>query len=362
MRIITRYLFTSFFGPFVTCLVAFNLLYFLFDLFENFSKFIDARLPWHGILRYYGGMMSAYSAWFVPASLMLATLYTMWKLSRNSEISAMRSSGISFTHLAAPFLSIALLMALLTAANYEFVAPDASAWSFSMQQKRFHLDGAMEHTLYYKDMATRRFWRTDDPIRMDSEESLCTLSNLVVEQDLPDGRTAWVVSTPKAEYLDGRWYFTDPAFRDIDAFGDSIPRDPALPRLTFLRMPFAETPHDLLLAHPLRKWDQYALRDMLRKVNPVYDASEWFDIYYRLVSPWACVILVLFAIPTGLTTSRQSMMKGILVALSVFFGFFLTTFVGSFLGRTGCVSPLFAAIAPSAAWFVAAIWSYRRMR
>ena len=361
MRIITRYLLTSFLGPFATCLVAFNLLYFLFDLFENFSKFIDARLPWHGILRYYGGMMSAYSAWFVPASLMLATLYTMWKLSRNSEISAMRSSGIGFVHLSAPFLAVALLMTALTAANYELVAPSASAWSFAMQQKKFRIEGAMDHTLYYKDRGTHRFWRTDAPVRMDSEASLGIITNVVIEQEHPDGTAAWALSAPKAEYLDGGWYFTDPSFKDYDAYGDATPRTPALPRHSLLRMPFTETPHDLLLAHPLRKWEQYALRDMFRKVNPVYAPSEWFDIYYRIVSPWACVILVLFAIPTGLTTSRQSMMKGILIALAVFFGFFLTTFVGAFLGRLGHVPPPLAAAAPSAAWLAAAVWSFRRM-
>ena len=78
MKIITRYLLKSFLGPFVTCFVAFNLLYFLFDLFENFSKFIDARLSGAEVLRYYGGMMSAYSAWFVLTPVCLSA-FILWQ-------------------------------------------------------------------------------------------------------------------------------------------------------------------------------------------------------------------------------------------------------------------------------------------
>ena len=51
---------------------------------ENLSRFIDSKVPALTALRYYGGVVATYSIWFVPASCLLATLYTMWQLSTHS--------------------------------------------------------------------------------------------------------------------------------------------------------------------------------------------------------------------------------------------------------------------------------------
>jgi len=102
-----------------------------------------------------------------------------------------------------------------------------------------------------------------------------------------------------------------------------------------LHSPFFETPHDILLQE--RDWEFYAMKDMLSNVEgePVRDPAKWFDIYYRFAAPWAGVILVLFAIPTGLTTSRQGTIKGIISSLVIFFGFFVLTLICKGLGQAG---------------------------
>ena len=123
--------------------------------------------------------------------------------------------------------------------------------------------------------------------------------------------------------------------------------------------PFTETPHDILLVE--RDRDFYSMRDMLREARgeAPRNPAQWFDIYYRLASPWACVILVLFAIPTGMTTSRQGTIKGIVASLVIFFGFFVMSFICAWLGRAGTlfhVTDVPVAVPPLvAAWLTNAI-------
>ncbi|MCL1857340.1 MAG: LptF/LptG family permease, partial [Kiritimatiellaeota bacterium] len=77
---------------------------------------------------------------------------------------------------------------------------------------------------------------------------------------------------------------------------------------------------------------------------------------------WSCVVLVLFAIPTGLTTARQSIAKGFIFALSAFIGFYVISQFGVFLGSKGYVPPVIAAWAPNALWLVTAVALYRKLR
>ena len=54
MRLIPRYLLRQFLGPLVVCRVAFNAMFLVFDLFDHVSRFLESKLPWTDILRYYG--------------------------------------------------------------------------------------------------------------------------------------------------------------------------------------------------------------------------------------------------------------------------------------------------------------------
>lgn len=366
MRLITRYLLREFLGPLAICTVAFNTIFLVFDLFDNVSRFLEAKLPWEHILRYYGGLVCTYAHWFAPASLMLATLYTMWHLSRNSEITAMRASGISFASLAAPFVVVAVLVAVGTAYTAEYVTPEAWAWSSRLKEKDFdpasaNTDLRLRHPFY--NTVGRRMW-VFDAVDVATERSIAHATNRVsVTQERPDGLSEWTFRAERADFLDGAWWFTRPHYTQYDIDGGELPSAEApMGAPTFVRMPdFDETPRDIL--SEVRDWDTYSVRDMLRALRrrPVNDPAKWFDVHYRFASPWACVVITLFAVPAGLTTARQSVLRGVFAALAAFFGFYALTHVGVFLGTQGALAPWLAAWAPNAICFSASCVLYRRL-
>ena len=59
----------------------------------------------------------------LPLAVLLATLLTLGLLSRNSEITAMRGSGMSLARITGPILGVALAVSLLALASGEFVVP-----------------------------------------------------------------------------------------------------------------------------------------------------------------------------------------------------------------------------------------------
>ena len=371
MSLITRYLLRQFLGPLFVCLVAFNGIFILFDLFGHLSKFLDAGLGLGLVLRYYAGVVSSYMHWFIPASCMLATLYSMWQLSHHSELTAMRASGISFHRLTLPFFGVAFVMSLLTFANLEWVSPRLSVWSDRLKENNFQPEG---------DGALRR----DRPFTYGDREWVFEAADWTSDETMahPAGRVTirserrgtggapderWGVRAERADWLDGEWWLTKPVFMHFDADGSEIVGSelsgPALPSL----MPFpelTETPHDMVLSRKTGAAATLPLRDMLRLIRSKGDNAEpedWYDFWYRIAAPWACIVITLFAIPTGITTGRQSVFKGVVLVLATFFGFYAVTIALSYFGQGGAVPPAVAAWLPNLVFLAIGLVLYRRL-
>lgn len=367
MRLITRYLLREFLGPLLVCLMAFNAIFLVFDLFDHVSNFLEAKLPWPLILRYYASLIGIYSHWFTPASLMLATLYTMWNLSRNSEITAMRASGISFNRLAAPFLAVSFVAAVATAASAEWFVPDASAWSTRLKAMKFDAgavrsDLRKQHPFY--NATARRLWIFAHVDVFSEQGFAATDGAVTVTQERPDGINEWSVSAERAAYLDGAWWFTRPRYTRYGIDGGELPATEApMGSPNLVRMvEFDETPRDMFL-EARREWGTYSIRDMVRVLRhePVHDPAKRFDLHYRIASPWACVVITLFAVPAGLTTARQGVLRGIFTALAAFFGFYALTHMGVFLGKQGLLAAGVAAWYPNVVCLAFGCWMYRRL-
>lgn len=365
MRLLTRYLLKAFLGPLLLCLFSFNALFIIFDLFGHLSKFIDSGIGFRMVLRYYGGLVSMYSFWFLPASCMLATLYTMWQLSRHSELTAMRASGISFRRLTFPFFSIALVMSLLTVVNSELIAPEASTWSDRLKESSFSSDKPEEKKNFqYLDPATRRSWffTSVDP---STEQSMSHPSGPVEVKRDKNGVNVWGVRAQKAEFLDGVWWFHQPSEIIFDIDGQELQRnetaEDGTPPSLLPMYELTETPRAMMLEQ--REWEFFSLADMFHylRAKRIHDVGKWYEMYYRLAAPWACVVITLFAIPAGISTGRQSVMKGVILALAAFFSFYAVTLVLKFMGHHGICPPLIAALLPNIIFLFLGFLMYKKL-
>lgn len=369
MRLVTRYLLKAFLGPLFVCLVAFNGIYIIFDLFGSLSKFLDAKIDFLTVLKYYGGIISMYSHWFIPASCMLATLYAMWQLSHHNELTAMRASGISFHRLTLPFFSVAVAMSLLTFFNSEFVAPEASAWSEEFKEASFDSgDTMLQANHLYVNQKARRNWIFSS-VDIRSENGFAHPVGKVEIKEERDGVNVRGVRAEKAEFLDGMWWLTSPTEIRFDADGVEVPVSPDAAKLpALMSVPgFDETPRDMLLE--VRDWEFFSLADMLRylQIRGIHatdknGSEKWYEFWYRIFSPWACVVITIFAIPAGISTGRQSVIRGVIMALALFFSFYAGTLLLKFLaGQEAVISPFVAALAPNLIFLVFGVAMYRKL-
>jgi len=366
MRILTRYVLREFLIPLTYCIIGFLGIYILFELFDSFNRIMETHPPAIRVLEFFAGYIAPYFEWLIPAALLLATLYTMWNFCRHSEITAMRANGIGFSVIVRPLLVVAFLMAILVAVINEFYAPEASEQAQNTREARFSqvvVAGTKENIPYY-NQPSRRVWRINR-MALDNPK---LLEGVRLSFDRPDGSRQLDITCRKAEYLDGMWWLFYPQYQYFDELNNPVENPvPKVAGLVIRAMPdLDETPHDFLLMN--KAWEYYTIRDMVHylKTHPHLEklevASKSYDIQARLAAPFSCLIITLFAIPAGVATGRQSVFRGVILALAMFFGFYTTSLICMVLVKNGLMPVFLAAWLPNTLFLVTGSILFYRQR
>lgn len=364
MKILSRYVLREFLVPLSYCLTGFLMIYVLFDLFGSLSRMLEAKITARTAVLYFCGYLAPYFHYIAPAALMLATLYTLWSFCRHSELVAMRASGVSFLAIVRPLLAVAALMALLVAYVNEVFVPDKAAWAAQMKTYRFdERQIAREANVVYRNAAASRTWQVGDL----ADPSGAHLLDVRVTVDRPNGGARLLnVTAARADYLDGEWWFVRPKVQRYDELGQetatAMPELDALPLRNFPE--FDERPADFLLQN--RPWKFNSVRDRLRylRSHPELDAARrsdyLYDVWAQALSPFACLVITLFAIPYGIATGRQSVFRGILSALGMYFAFYGLTIAMMVLAKNGWFPVVPAAVLPDAVFVALGVRAFRR--
>ena len=365
MRILFRYVLREYVVPLGYCLAGFISIYVLFELFGSFSRLSAARPAWDQILRYFAGYLAPYFEWLAPACLMLATLYTMWNFCRHSELTAMRASGVSFLAIVKPLLLVALMMAALVAYVNEVFVPANAHWAKQFRDARF-LDEEMAHVdnIVYCNPADNRTWNVGMMVTDDAR----VLENVTVSVDYPGGGRRMTVKSDRAEYLDGQWWLLKPAVFYFDRSGiESASPVPELEKLTLRAFPeFTETPRDFILQN--RGTAYFSVADRLRFLSTHTSLTSkervrfQYDVWAQIAAPIACLVITLFAIPAGIATGRQSVFRGILGALGMFFAFYALMIGFMVLARLEYCPPMVAAFLPDVVFLGVGCYLLRKIR
>jgi LPS export ABC transporter permease LptG len=365
MRILTRDVLREFLVPLTYCLTGFLGIYVLFELFDTFNRIIEAKPPLATLLAFFAGYISPYLEWLIPAALMLGALSTMGTFCRHSELTAMRANGIGFTVIVRPLLAVAGLMAVAVAGINEFYAPSASERAKDLREARFKpLSGKVKENIAYYNQEAGRVWRVNK-MNLDTPG---LLEGVRLSFDRPDGSRQLDITCRKAEYLDGMWWLFYPQYQYFDELNNPVENPaPALAGLVIRSFPdFNERPRDFLLMN--KAWEYYTVRDMWHnlKTHPKLDkrevASKRYDIHARIAAPLSCLIITLFAIPAGVATGRQSVFKGVLIAVALFFGFYASSIGCMVLAKNMLMPALLAAWLPNLLFFGAGMVLFHRQR
>src|SRR5437763_11974817 len=109
MRLLDRYVIRNFLQAYVYCIAAFISIWLIFDVSDNISTFLDSRISFAKMGRYYVTQVPQILVILLPVSLLLALLFCLGRMSRTNEIVSMLTAGVSIPRVLAPLIGMGLL-------------------------------------------------------------------------------------------------------------------------------------------------------------------------------------------------------------------------------------------------------------
>ncbi len=149
--VLRQFLYTLFFS-----VGALSLIFILVDLLESLDDFLDHKVSTSVILTYYLSYLPNIFKLLFPVGMLMASLFSVGRLSGANEITAMRSGGQSLFRFMIPLL---LLGAVLSVGQIYFngwVVPQANAKKFAIERTIGRgTGGGSLSRLYFRDSPIR---------------------------------------------------------------------------------------------------------------------------------------------------------------------------------------------------------------
>lgn len=347
MKLIDKYILRTVLVPLAFCLLTFGMLYIVYDLFDNLPDFIDAKTPVPSLIRFYLFLMPSVLIYIGPISLMLAVLYGLSQLTKNNELIALYASGVSLFRLIVPLLAMGAIASVLVGFVNETIGPRSAYWTQQFVRQERHKDDDMNvlvsQNLAHKNEVTRRIWMIDQ-----FHTQTYDMTNVSVIQQRPDGSDESRVQAREGHWVDGRWWFKEVVLQSYD--GNGSPLGP--PRLEPQRemTDFTETPADFM--NEIKDPEYLSALELLKflkthkRLSKVSVARVRVDFHHRLAMPWTCLVVTLIGIPFGAKTGRRGALLGTILAIGLFFAFYILINLGLALGKKGTIEPWLAGWLP----------------
>jgi len=352
MKILNRYLIRTYISAITTCLSAFISIYLVVDFLERYSRLSRAGASFSNILLYFTCKTPEIILQTTPMAVLMGTILSLGTLAKNSEITAMRSSGLSFFQLGRPLLATALLISLLLLFMQEFIAPLANEKMLFIEQV---VVKKKERTSFFRQ---DNIWHKDNNLILQAkafDPKTSTLQGITLWEIGSGIRPIARVDAVKGSPADGGWQFSGVRKTEFPDSGEinSNNRDSLFIKLDL-------TDSDLkVVAKSAEDMGFTALRQYCKTIRENgYDATRYEALLYSKISlPFAAVVMAFLGIPFSLRDGRSGGL-GVGVGLSIVIGFsyFIINSLLLSLGQAGAIPPILAAWTANILFAAAGLW------
>jgi LPS export ABC transporter permease LptF/LPS export ABC transporter permease LptG len=344
MRILTRYILREVTAHALIGVAIFTFVLFTRDLGRILELVVRASAPLPSIAEIFFFTVPLALTYTLPMSVLVGILIGLSRLAADSEITAMRASGMgiwSFLRALSLFVLATWFMAMV---NGLYIAPRAQAAlghleerlkgsqvSFEVQPRVFY-EGFPKKVLYVQDVKSAQgaaLWKGVFMADLsDATNPKITLAKeAIVVSEGPDRL--------HLHLIDGSEHDTDP--QDTSHYQISTFQQTDIP----LDLPSTESKPDESL--PAEVMDTGALWQKAARTDPI--SARWYLIAFhkRFALPTACLVLALVGIPLGLSSKKSGKSGGFVLTILLVFVYYVISLVGVSLARQGRVSPWFGA-------------------
>ena len=342
MRILTRYILGEVVSHALIGAAVFTFVLFTRDLGRILELVVRNSAPLPSVAEIFFFTVPVALTYTIPMGVLVGILIGLSRLAADSEVTAMRASGLgvwTFLRVISIFVVVAWLLAL---GNSVYLAPrslaslgqlqdnlKSSQASFEVQPRVFY-EGFPKLILYVQDvkaMSGGATWKgvfladLTDPaaprISLAREGLLVSQGPDTLDLHLTNGSTH---ETP------------DP--KNPDQYQISTFQTTDIP----LKVPTAQNSQE----HEPTSLAEIKFADLLRMARTADPVSRRWDLieyHRRLALPTACIVLALVGIPLGLSSKKGGKSSGFVLTILLVFVYYSISLIGVSFARQGRLSP-----------------------
>ncbi|MGC2172561.1 MAG: LptF/LptG family permease [Candidatus Sulfotelmatobacter sp.] len=357
MRILTRYILREVSSHALIGAAIFTFVLFTQYLGRILELVVRASAPLPSVAEIFFYTLPGALTYTIPMSVLVGILIGLSRLAADSEITAMRASGMgvwTFGRVLAIFVAAAWLLAL---ANSIYLAPwslaslahledqlKGSQVSYEVQPRVFY-EGFPKLVLYVQDVRSAQggsLWR--GVFLADISDPANPRVTLAREGILvPEGRDRLDL-----HLVDGSTHETDP--KDVDHYQISTFQQTDIP----LDLPSSENKADEQVSY--KAIGTWALHERADSVSPALSRVYLIEFYNRFALPTACLVLAMVGIPLGLSSKKSGKSGGFVLTIALVFVYYFVSLIGISLAKQGKLTPALGAWLADIVFFAAALF------
>jgi LPS export ABC transporter permease LptG/LPS export ABC transporter permease LptF len=341
MRILTRYILGEVVSHALIGAAVFTFVLFTRDLGRILELVVRNSAPLPSVAEIFFYTVPVALTYTIPMGVLVGILIGLSRLAADSEVTAMRASGLgvwTFLRVISIFAIVAWLLAL---GNSVYLAPrslaalgqlqdklKSSQASFEVQPRVFY-EGFPKIILYVQDvkaMSGGALWKgvfladLTDPA---APRISLARQGLLVSQG-PD--------TLDLHLTDGSTHESDP--KNPDQYQISTFQTTDIP----IRIPATQNNQE----HEPTTLGEIKFADLLRSAqtgDPVTRRWHLIEYHRRLALPTACIVLALVGIPLGLSSKKGGKSSGFVLTILLVFLYYSLSLIGVSFAKQGRLSP-----------------------
>ncbi|HEV7241369.1 MAG TPA: LPS export ABC transporter permease LptG [Thermoanaerobaculia bacterium] len=353
-NILDRYILREFAKVLVLVLVSVVALFIIVEYTEIARDMRENKVAASTVLGYFRFQLFTVLHWTLPISVLVATLVTFGILSKNNEVTAIKSNGVSLYRIAAPIVFVAAMITVLAYFILDFVLPYANqrASQFKRRIEGKTVVTSTQQKLWY--LGKGRY--IINFLAYDANAKRLTQVQ-VFEFHPSDFRLTRRVYATSATWNGQAWAFENGWMRSFADDGESTFTPITRPLALF----YPETPEDF--ATEVTPPDQMTYAQLRRYIGTLRESGYAADelsvkLYAKTSWPAISIVMALIAMPFAFRMGRRGALYGIGLALVLGIIYWLVYGLFTKFGEVGNLPPLLSAWSANILFALAAVYMF----
>lgn len=346
LRILDRYIFQEVVFAFLFAICAFTAVFIGSGTLFKIARYItDYGASLSSVVKIFVYGLPAIIMWTFPMSMLLATLLTFGRLSSSSEITAMKSCGISFSRIAAPAIFLGMIVTICAILFNEHIVPWANTSYNNVVY--YEIQGNTElksqDHIIVKEFSGEQMERLIYAREYKAQDEI--LEGVTMQVLNEEGKVTHVENATYAEWRDEKWIMHDGMIYDLSdeqrthtmKFDQQILPVKASPRQIVREQ---KKPEELTMS-------ELKAQIAIMKSQYVNTNKLETELYQRVTVPMASLIFALIGVPLGLQPTRTPSSVGFALSVVIIFLYYAVMTLANAIGRSGAIAPMYAVWIPN---------------